>query len=116
MDSILVTIRDALGIDDDYSGFDGEIILAVNNAIMLLSQLGIGPTDGYLITGVEETWTNLFDSVSNIEGVKSYILLKTRLQFDPPTTSFLLQAINNQIKELEWRLMVQVDPDFVVEE
>lgn len=109
MDSILITIRKGLGIDDDYSGFDNEIIIAINNAIFSLSQLDIGPAD-FKITDTTETWTQLYNSVTNLEAVKSYILLKTRLEFDPPTSSFLLDAINKQIEQIEWRLMVEVDP------
>lgn len=115
MESILVTIKKGLGIDENYDGFDSEIIVGINNAIFSLSQIGIGPDDGLVVSGVDEIWADLYNSVTNIESVKSYILLKTRLEFDPPTTSFLINAIENQIKEIEWRLMVQVDPDVVEE-
>lgn len=108
-ESILTTIRQGLSIDADYGGFDGQIMIAINSAIMSLSQLNIGPPD-FKITGTSETWSDLYNSVTNIEAVKSYILLKTRLEFDPPTTSFLLDSIDRQIKQLEWRLMVEVDP------
>ena len=115
MESILVTIRGGLGIEADFDGFDSEIIMAVNNAIFALNQLGIGPDGGFNITGVDETWDQLFDSVANLEAAKSYILLKTRLEFDPPTTSFLIEALERQILEASWRLMVEVDPDVVPE-
>lgn len=114
MDSILVSIRAGLGIDQDYDGFDGEIIIAINNAIFVLSQLGIGPAD-FKITGINETWDQLYDSVTNLEGVKSYILARTRREFDPPTTSFLGASMDRQILEMTWRLMVEVDPDPVAE-
>ena len=110
MDSILVTIRSGLGVDLDFSGFDGEIIMAVNSAIFSLSQLGVGPEVEFAVTGIDETWEELFGEVSNLQGVKSYILVKTRLVFDPPTTSFLIGAVERQNSELEWRLMIEVDP------
>jgi len=115
MESILVTIRSGLGIEADFDGFDSEIIMAINNAIFSLNQLGIGPDGGFSITGIDETWDQLFDTVPNLEAAKSYILLKTRLEFDPPTTSFLVDAIDRQILEAGWRLMVEVDPDVVPE-
>jgi hypothetical protein len=115
MDSILATIREGLGIQKDYDGFDGEIIVAINSAIFSLKQLGIGP-DGFLITGLDEEWSTLIDTAEDIDGIKAYILLKSRMLFDPPTTSFLLEAVSRQITELEWRLMVQVDPVPVEEE
>lgn len=116
MESILLTIRIMLGIEEEFEGFDTEITSGINSALFSLSQLGIGPEGGFLITGLEETWAELFDGVDNLEAVKSYIWLKTRLVFDPPGTSFLLESMNNQAQQLEWRLQVEVDPDFVVEE
>lgn len=116
MESILVTIRAGLGIEADFEGFDSEIIIGINNAIFSLSQLGVGPDGGFNITGIDETWDLLYDSVPNLEAGKTYILLKTRLEFDPPTTSFLIGALERQILEVGWRLMVEVEPDPVVEE
>jgi hypothetical protein len=115
MESILVSIRAGLGIQQDYDGFDDEIIMAINSAIMSLNQLNVGPEAGFSVTGIDETWADLIDTATDIAGVKSYILLKTRLEFDPPSTSFAIGAIERQIKELEWRLFVQVDPDLVTE-
>lgn len=116
MESILITIRAALGVDEDYSGFDGEIILGINGAIFSLNQLGIGPEAGYEITGIEEVWAEILLGATDIEAIKSYIQLKTRLSFDPPTTSFLLNSIERQIEQLEWRLLAQVEDTTLVEE
>lgn len=113
MESILLTIRTMLGIEDDFDGFDTEILAGINSAIFSLSQLGIGPDGGMTVTDDSETWTTLFDGVTNLEAVKSYIWLKTRLEFDPPSTSYLIQAIERNIQQLEWRLQVEVDPDYV---
>ncbi len=111
--SILKTIRTSLGILPDFEDFDQELLVAINSALMAVSQLGIGPDGGFNITDDTATWTSLFDGVANIEGVKSYILIKAKLEFDPPGTSFLLAAFERQLNELAWRLMVEVDPDLV---
>ena len=111
--SILKTIRTSLGILPDFMDFDPELVVAINSALMAVSQLGIGPDGGFSISDDTATWTELFDGVSNIEAVKSYILLKCKLEFDPPGTSFLQASFNRQLEELAFRLMIEVDPDLV---
>ncbi len=111
--SILKTIRTSLGILPDFTDFDQELLVAINSALMAVSQLGIGPDGGFSISDDTATWADLFDEVTNIEGVKSYILIKAKLEFDPPGTSFLLAAFERQLTELAWRLMIEVDPDLV---
>lgn len=110
MDSILLTVRSTLGVETDYEGFDPEIILAINTGFMTLNQLGVGPVDGYKISDDTEVWTDFLEEETNLEAVKTYICLKSRLLFDPTTSSFLIEAIKNQISEIEWRLMVQTEP------
>jgi hypothetical protein len=110
MDSILGTIKKSLGIEDAFDGFDNDIILGINTALMSLNQIGIGPTEGYSITDSTQTWTDFLGDSTNVEAVKSHIGLKVRLLFDPPTNSFLIEAIKNQITEIEWRLAVQTSP------
>jgi hypothetical protein len=112
MDSILNTIKIALGVEADYNGFDTNILLDVNSALSNLNQLGIGPFGGFVIKGENETWQNLLGTSIQLESVKSYIFHKVRLSFDPPTNSYLVDAIQKQIQELEWRLMVQTDPPY----
>lgn len=107
--SILETVKTALGVELDYSGFDNDIILGINTALMTLNQLGIGPENGFKIIGSEEEWDDFLISDVNVEAARSYIVLKTRLLFDPPSSSFVLESINQQIKELEWRLVVQIE-------
>lgn len=111
MDSILETIKKLLGIEEDYTQFDPDIILNINSALMSLNQIGIGPVDGYgmFITGNDDTWTDLLGDRKDLESVKIYIYLKTRLVFDPPQSGFLLDAITKQLTEIEWRLNVQVE-------
>jgi len=109
MDSILLTIKKMLGIETDYDGFDVDIIVGINSAFMSLNQLGVGPEIGYGITTIDDEWADFLVADTNLEGVKSYVYLKTRLLFDPPSNSFLVDAITKQITELEWRLNVQAD-------
>ena len=109
MDSILLTIKKMLGIETDYDGFDVDIIVGINSAFMSLNQLGVGPEIGYSITTIDDEWADFLVAATNLEGVKSYIYLKTRLLFDPPSNSFLVDSISKQISELEWRLNVQAD-------
>lgn len=122
MGSILTSIKKLLGIDEDYTHFDGDIILHINSVFMILSQLGVGPTSGFLITGKDEEWTDFIGDTTKIEAVKTYTYLKVRLLFDPPSNSSTMDAMNRMIDELEWRLNTQAEsspsnntlPDIVV--
>lgn len=112
MDSILNTVKLALGVEADYNGFDTNILLDINSALSSLNQLGIGPRTGFIVKGESETWEDILGDSLMLESAKSYVLHKVRLSFDPPTNSFLVDAIQKQIQELEWRLMVQVDDPY----
>jgi hypothetical protein len=109
-ESILTTIKKMLGISEDDTSFDVDIIVHINTAFMTLTQLGVGPEVGFSITDTTKKWSDFLGSLTTIEGVKTYVYLKVRLVFDPPSTSFVIDAIKNQIAELEWRLMVEVEP------
>lgn len=113
MDSILNSIKQLLGIESTFDGFDTDVIFGINTALMSLNQLGIGPEAGFSISDDTAVWNDFLEGATNIDGVKSYIYLKTKLLFDPPGNSFLVTAVDNQIKELASRLMIQVDPDWV---
>jgi hypothetical protein len=110
MTSILNTIKKMLGVQLDDDAFDVDIIVSINSVLMSLSQLGVGPVGGFSITGVTETWSQFLGEEINLEAVKSYIYLKVRLLFDPPTVSTLIDAMNRQITEFEFRLNIQVEP------
>jgi hypothetical protein len=105
--SILTAIKKLLGIDKDYTHFDQDIMIQINSAFMRLNQLGVGPLTGFVIVDANNKWSEFMTEGVMLESVKSYIYLKTRLVFDPPQSSFLLEAIKEQIKELEWTLNVQ---------
>ena len=106
MDSILTSIKKLLGVGEEYTHFDADIIMHINSVIFVLTQIGIGPVDGFSITSKDQTWDDFLQGRINIESVKSYVYLKVRLLFDPPNNSFLVEAIERQISEYEWRLNI----------
>lgn len=99
-----------LGITEDYEHFDQDIIIHINSVFMILRQLGVGPENGFSITGKTETWTDFTSDIDQLESIKTYIYMRVKLIFDPPQTSFVIEAMNKQIAEFEWRLNVEVDP------
>lgn len=110
-ESILSTIKKMLGLAADYEAFDQDIIVLINSAIMVLRQLGVGPQDGYAISDSSATWSEyLGEDEALLASVKTYIYLKTKVVFDPPSSSFVLDAMQKQIDEYEWRTNVEVDP------
>lgn len=109
-DSILNSVKKLLGITDDYTYFDIDIMIHINTAISILFQLGVG--DGqFVLTDPTQVWSDFINTENNLELVKTYIYLKVKTYFDPGTNSGLLESINRQIAELEWRLNVAVDPE-----
>lgn len=105
MDSILLTIKKGIGIDPSYEAFDPDIIMHINSVLFILTQEGIGPKEGFNITGQTETWEDfLGESNTKLSAVQSYVTLKTRLLFDPPQSGTLNEQITKLISELEWRL------------
>lgn len=118
--SILTSTKKNLGIDADYTAFDQDILMHINSVFMVLSQLGIGPANGFMIEDDSTVWDAFLGTDINLNVVKTYMYLRVRLLFDPPTTSYLITAMNEQIRELEWRLNVHreatewVDPNPVV--
>ena len=110
MESILTSIKKMLGITEEYEHFDQDIIIHINSVFMILTQLGVGPSEGFSIKDATATWSDFISDSNKIEGVKSYIYLKVKLLFDPPLSSSTVEAMKSQINELEWRLNVAVDP------
>ena len=108
-DSILDSIKKLLGFDPDYTAFDTDILIHINSTIMGLEQLGVG-NNNYQISSKDDTWGNYLAGTNiNLEAVKSFIYLKVRLIFDPPATSFTIEAYQKQIAEYEWRLFLQAE-------
>ena len=108
-ESILTSIKKMLGITSEYQHFDPDIIMHINTVLMILTQIGVGPESGFSIQDDSSKWTDFVSDINKIEAIKSYIYLKVRLLFDPPTSSSTIEAINSLISELEWRLNAIVD-------
>ena len=116
-DSILNTTKKLLGIAEENTEFDLDIILHINSVFTILTQLGVGPSSGFSIHDDSSTWNNFMSETENgekVEAVKNYMALKVRLMFDPPTSSTVLQSVNNMVSELEWRLNVLCDTTYSV--
>lgn len=110
-ESILVSIKKLLGPGASDEHFDPDIIMHINSVLTILNQVGVGPEEGFLITGPDETWSSyITKDPKKFSFVKSYVYLKVKLLFDPPQSSAVIASINEQIKELEWRLFVAADP------
>lgn len=109
MESILMTIRKMVIGSEDDDHFDTDIITHINSSLMILSQLGVGPPEGFIISDDMATWTDFIPDGQNLELVKTYIYQKVKLLFDPPTSSAHMEALNRSIAECEWRLNVAVE-------
>lgn len=109
-ESILTSIKKLLGIDASYEHFDPDLIMHINSVFSILTQMGVGPPGGFSITGSSEKWDDFITKEPNsFSLVKSYMHLKVKLLFDPPLGSAVIESINRQISEFEWRLLVAAD-------
>lgn len=109
MDNILSSIKKLLGIPTDETAFDSDIIMHINSVFVILNQLGVGPSDGFTISDDYALWSDFIPDGQNLELVKSYMYMKVRLLFDPPTSSSVLTSMEKTISEFEWRLNVQAE-------
>lgn len=111
--SILYSVKGFLGIGIDNCAFDDQIIMYINMALQILSQLGTserGDLDSMGIVGMEETWEDFlgpYDSLLSM--AKTYVSMYTRLYFDPPTNSFTVASVEKQLDQLTWRIMIEVE-------
>ena len=106
MDSILNDVKKYLGLDHSYTVFDPELILLINSVFMILTQMGVGPEEGYHITGSTNVWSEFTEGDLLLEAVKVYIPLKVKLMWDTPQNSSVTTQLQQSIAELEWRLNV----------
>lgn len=102
--SILTSTKKILGIAEEYTAFDQDILVHINTAFSVLHQMGIGPANGFMIEDEGSEWTEFIGNDYALNMVRSYVFLKVRMLFDPPTTSFLLDAMEKQVQEFEWRI------------
>nr|DAL55077.1 MAG TPA_asm: hypothetical protein [Caudoviricetes sp.] len=110
-ESILTSIKAQLGIQEEYTAFDQQIIMHINSVLMVLNQLGVGPTAGFIISDKTATWNDFLSSDKNLEATKSYVGMRVRMLFDPPTTSIVAESMNRMINEFEWRLNSEAESD-----
>ena len=111
MESILTSIKKLLGISEEYTHFDSDIIMHINSVFMTLTQLGVGPPEGLSIEDDSATWSDFIAEKSNVKpnAIVSYVYLKVRLLFDPPTNSAVIESVNRIINEFEWRVNVAAE-------
>lgn len=109
-ESILTSIKKLLGITEDYTHFDADITMHINAIFMVLSDLGVGPKEGFMIVDKDDTWTDFLPDGKLLSAVKSYMYLRVKLLFDPPLGSASMTSMDNIIKEFEWRMNCLVDP------
>lgn len=131
-DTILGSVKKLLGISEKDEAFDLDIVININSVFSTLYQIGVGEEEHPYIMDGTSTWGEVFSNRTDlVDFIKLYTYLKVRVIFDPPTSSFVLDALNKQIQELEWRIQIQAEylddldscnceeealPDFVVED
>jgi hypothetical protein len=108
-DSILTSTKKILGISAEYTAFDLDVITHINAAFAVVNQLGLGPVDGFFIEDDSEVWGDLQLPPRQLSLVRTYIYLKTRILFDPPTLSYLVEALKQQLQEHEHRMLFYVE-------
>lgn len=109
--SILLTIKKMLGLDTSYNVFDMDVMVGINSAFSTLYQLGVPITRDLMVTGDKQKWSDFIEEPywHRLSFIPQYVYLKVRVIFDPPTSSFVLDAYNKQISELEWRITDEID-------
>lgn len=109
MDSILGTIKTMLGDDISDTAYDTDLVVLINSAFMELNQIGVGPDECFRIEDDGEEWDEFLEDDTDYEAVKEYIYLKVKTIFDPPQTSFAIDAMNKTLERIEWRLNFQAE-------
>lgn len=108
-ESILNSVKKMLGISPDISAFDVDIIANINAGISILTQVGVGPDTGFVVTSGDETYEEYLIRPNEYKMVNMFLFLKTKIAFDPPTSATLMQAYKEQMDEYLWRLQVDHD-------
>jgi hypothetical protein len=110
MESILTSIKKLLGIAEEYTHFDADLIMHINSVFSILTQIGVGPPEGFSIKDELSVWGDFVPEKSKWELIKSYTYMKVKILFDPPLISSVIESMNRMISELEWRIQVAADP------
>jgi len=109
--SILTSVKKSLSVAEANTDFDDVLILHINSTFSDLALLGIGPVDGFMIEDDSETWDAFLGTDNRNNNVKSYVYLKVRMLFDPPSLSFVIEAMTKQIEEYAWKINVVREGD-----
>lgn len=115
-DSILTSIKKMLGITEEYEHFDADLVTHINSVFMILTQLGVGPANGFSISDKDAKWKDFLSDENKLQAVKSFMQIKVKLLFDPPLGSAVMEAMNRLASELEWRLQVEAESSESTEE
>ena len=113
--SILKDVRHVLGVHEDDEVFDRDLIMHINSTFNVLRQMGVGPEKGFAIKDASATWDEFLTDEPKVNMVRSYMYAKVRMQFDPPNSGTLVDALKNQIAEYEWRMNVDVETDWQIQ-
>lgn len=105
---VLIDIKKLIGFDEDYNAFDQDIVIQINSALSILKQIGVEVLSNVTIDGSED-WEDILGEHADIEMIKNYIYMKTKLVFDPPVNGSVMESIKEQIKEFEWRINFEIE-------
>ena len=108
-ESILSTIKKLIGFEDDYTQFDIDLIIHINTAFASLAQIGSNLKEGFSITDKNNLWSEYTTNTAILEPVKMYVYLKTKMVFDPPASSMVIETVKQTINELEFRIQISAD-------
>lgn len=103
-ESIMDSIKETIGIHSDNHDFDPNLIIAINAVLFIIYQEGLSD-EAYKITDNTTKWSDilLHEKSIDLSTLITWAGLKTKMIFDPPTSSAISTAIKESINELEWR-------------
>jgi hypothetical protein len=107
--SILDDTKIAIGMTAEQTEFNADLVLHINSVLADLHQMGIGPDEGYSIVNAADTWDEFIETEKRLNNVKSYIFLRVKMLFDPPSVGYVLTSLEKMIEKAEWRLTVAAD-------
>lgn len=111
MESILTSIKKSIGVMPDYTIFDDDIIMYINDALSDLIQIGVGPEEGFVITDDQSKWSDFLGDSKKLESAKTYVSTQTKLAFDPPANTSHIEALQKRADKCLWRLNHQVETE-----
>ena len=108
-DSILTSIKKLMGLTEEYDAFDQDILILINSVLFELEQIGVKAKDGFSLTDKTVVWSDYSDDDRLLNVLKPYIYMKTKVTFDPPTSSGAFDSMNRIIDRFEWRINLYSD-------